>query len=100
MSITEVCLKEVWVVVRDKSVCSLCIPKLEPPLRTGVEFSTTRISYDPFLLHLQVTEAGLVDDPRNDLRFVLRRDKIDKVPSITAAEDRVWQEGEGDKGPQ
>lgn len=67
LSVTEVGFEEIWVVLGDERVRSLCVPKLELPLRTGVQFGASSIGCDPFLLHSQITEPSLVDDPWNDL---------------------------------
>lgn len=98
LSITEVGLEKVRVVFRHESVRSLCIPKLELPLRTGVEFGTTCVGDDPLLLHLQVAETCLVDNPWDNLRCALWRDEIDEVPAISGAKDGVRQKGKGDEG--
>ena len=85
MFIAKVGFKKTWIVLCDECVCSFCIPKLEPPFR--VEFCATGIGYSPFLLHGQVPEASLVNDPRNDLRCICWGDKILKIPAVTVTKD-------------
>jgi len=74
--IAEVGIKEVWVILRHEGVRPFCLPKLESPFGAGVELCATSVGHDPFLLHFQVAEACLVDDPWNNLWRVLWRDEV------------------------
>lgn len=100
MSITKVGLEEVWVVFCHESVCSLCIPKLELPFWTGVEFGATLVGDDPFLLHLQVTEMDLVDDSRDDFWRAHWWNEVLEVPSVSVTKDGMGQKGEGGESVQ
>lgn len=96
--ITEVGLEEVRVVFCHESICPLCVPKLELPPRGRVELCATGIGDDPFLLHLQISETGLVNDSRNNLWCVLWGDEILEVPPISITEDDMGQKGESEEG--
>lgn len=63
-----------------------------------MEFCTTRIGDNPILLHFQVAEAGLVDDPWDEFRCILWRDEVLEVPSISLTKDGMGKEGEGGEG--
>jgi hypothetical protein len=98
--VTEVCVKEIWVVFSDERVRSLRVPKLELPLRTGMESGASGIGYDPFLLHSQITQPSLVYDPRNDIWRVHWWNEILEVPTVTITENGVRKKSEGDESVQ
>ena len=98
LSITKVGLKNIRVILRHESVCSLCIPKFELPFRAGVEFGTTCVGDDPLFLHLQVAKTDLVHNLWNNLLSALWWDKVLEVPPISGAEDGMGPKGEGGEG--
>jgi len=98
--VTEVGIEEIWVVFGDERVRSLRVPKLELPLRTGMESGASGIGYGPFLFHSQITQPSLVYDPRNDIWRVRWWDEILEVPTVTVTENGMRKKSEGEESVQ